>query len=668
MLATANGHATSIPLLKTKMVGRWRPTIQHLTGMPLESMNGDHGPCPQCGGIDRFRVFDDFDDTGGAICNQCHPDKNADGVATVAWMLGISQGEAANLIADHIGMAPLHSSEPIGDDDFMSRVCVPKRMPIESAKRYGAHVAFRGNLRVVRLPMCGPDLQQCSEFDIADDGGKGLSAKGKPVGLFLPHDRDGKPFIPSICWLVEGVKDAAALHATGREAVGLPTSTMNEKFAHLFKGVRVIAIPDLDSASVEGFEKTRKRLDGIAADFKTVRLPGEMGSKVDVRDVLAKPNGLDLLEKAIREAADGSAAPAFEDFPRFTLAELHEKFRVLSDPVIHGRVREGETMNFISDPKVGKSWMMYGLSICVATGTDWLGIPVARGRVLIVDNELHPSTLAHRLPTVGNAMGLRFADYRDVIDTWCLRGNLRSLQELLVAFKSLVKAGEYKLIIFDAKYRFASQGVSENDNAAETLIYNTLDQIAAETRAAVVVVHHASKGSQSDKRLTDVGSGAGAQSRAADCHMVLREHEDEGVYVLDAAVRSFPPVKPMALRWQFPVWVPDEWADAGKLRGKLNQQEQKRANRDSEGEKTIVAALLSGPSTERNLREKTGLGRERQQRLLDGLVAKGHLTSTEVTINGRPCKEYHLPEGSGLEETDHSTDHQTTSRGVCGLP
>lgn len=114
-----------------------------------------------------------------------------------------------------------------------------------------------------------------------------------------------------------------------------------------------------------------------------------------------------------------------------------------------------------------------------------------------------------------------------------------------------------------------------------------------------MVVHHASKGSQSDKRVTDVGSGAGAQSRATDCHMVLREHEDEGVTVLDAAVRSFAPVEPLALRWSFPIFIPDEFADARKLKGQLSHQEQKQVERDKEACHKIISALMAGPATAR---------------------------------------------------------------------
>ena len=42
----------------------------------------------------------------------------------------------------------------------------------------------------------------------------------------------------------------------------------------------------------------------------------------------------------------------------------------------------------------------------------------------------------------------------------------------------------------------------------------------------------ASKGDQSGKSTTDVGSGAGSQSRAADTHLIIRQHEQEDVAVM----------------------------------------------------------------------------------------------------------------------------------------
>jgi putative DNA primase/helicase len=49
--------------------GRWREILMHLGISPRHLVN-KHGPCPLCGGVDRFR-FDDRDGTGSYYCNQC---------------------------------------------------------------------------------------------------------------------------------------------------------------------------------------------------------------------------------------------------------------------------------------------------------------------------------------------------------------------------------------------------------------------------------------------------------------------------------------------------------------------------------------------------------------------------------------------------------------------
>src|SRR5690606_13500171 len=118
---------------------------------------------------------------------------------------------------------------------------------------------------------------------------------------------------------------------------------------------------------------------------------------------------------------------------------------------------------------------------------------------------------------------------------------------------------------------------------------------------AIVLVHHSSKGSQSEKRVTDVGAGAGAQSRAADCHIVLREHEDDGVFVMDAAVRSFPPVEAVALEWSLPLWR-TTGADTSALKGRKTAQEQRQDERDREGNDAIFKALRDdSPATLREI-------------------------------------------------------------------
>jgi hypothetical protein len=58
-----------------------------------------------------------------------------------------------------------------------------------------------------------------------------------------------------------------------------------------------------------------------------------------------------------------------------------------------------------------------------------------------------------------------------------------------------------------------------------------IDGYAAFLNAGWVNIHHTSKGDQSGKNTTDVGSGAGSQSRAADTHLIIRQHEENDVAV-----------------------------------------------------------------------------------------------------------------------------------------
>src|ERR1700720_2056926 len=49
--------------------GRWKEILPRF-GIDTSYLKNRHGPCPLCGGKDRFR-FDDKDGSGSYICNQC---------------------------------------------------------------------------------------------------------------------------------------------------------------------------------------------------------------------------------------------------------------------------------------------------------------------------------------------------------------------------------------------------------------------------------------------------------------------------------------------------------------------------------------------------------------------------------------------------------------------
>lgn len=273
--------------------------------------------------------------------------------------------------------------------------------------------------------------------------------------------------------------------------------------------------------------------------------------------------------------AESPEHPKSPEFPMQTLRELVMRYPHLRPPVVHGLLREGETLNVIASPKVGKSWLVSDLALAVATGRPWLGIfPCEQGRVLLIDNELHKETSANRIPKVMEARGMTLADCGDRITVANLRGELKDIFGLAPCF-SRIEPEQFKLVVIDAFYRAMPKDTDENDNGTMAQVYNVLDSYAATLHCSFVLIHHSTKGNQSGKSVTDVGAGAGAQSRAADTHLVLRPHEEPGVAVLDAAVRSWPPIEPRCLRWTFPVWTPDDALDPEALKSEKPRRKPK---------------------------------------------------------------------------------------------
>ncbi|MGU5778263.1 primase-helicase zinc-binding domain-containing protein [Aeromonas caviae] len=79
--------------------GHW-PELLAAVGIDTPS-RGKHGPCPACGGKDRFRL-DDKEGRGTWICNQCG---NGDGLDLLVRVTGKSTKEAAELLAPLVGLS-----------------------------------------------------------------------------------------------------------------------------------------------------------------------------------------------------------------------------------------------------------------------------------------------------------------------------------------------------------------------------------------------------------------------------------------------------------------------------------------------------------------------------------------------------------------------------------
>ncbi|VTM37715.1 Zinc binding domain / DNA primase [Klebsiella quasipneumoniae] len=71
--------------ISKQSVGKWEFILQSL-GIRIPE-GGKHGPCPKCGGKDRFR-FDNKDERGTWFCNHCG---SGDGIDIVKLVLILIQ-------------------------------------------------------------------------------------------------------------------------------------------------------------------------------------------------------------------------------------------------------------------------------------------------------------------------------------------------------------------------------------------------------------------------------------------------------------------------------------------------------------------------------------------------------------------------------------------------
>ena len=340
-------------LVKAAAAGRWLELLERL-GIPGESLDGGHHPCPKCGGVDRFRLVDET--SGAVLCGQCFNTKNGDGIAAAGWMLGVDFRGSLEWLADAVGLVDgAGTTSSISGDpvDAMARL---KGCSAESLRLYGATatadgagVAFpaypagigpdpllpaaadSGATSGETIPGIAagekvdgrpsgesPDLPRVGTFTVwpqsqHDKPRKGLFGKGDRAGVFLPHNDGGvvRLPVPGERWVVlEGVKDSAKAADLGLLAVGLPSSRIPRDCVDLLKGVDVVIVPDRDDAGDDGAAASAKLLHGTARSVRIAELPVPFKDKGgdDLRDAVRK-RGIGPVLESIERAELWSPPP-----------------------------------------------------------------------------------------------------------------------------------------------------------------------------------------------------------------------------------------------------------------------------------------------------------------------------------------------------------------------
>lgn len=315
--------------VKQHASGHWREIISRLSGIPVEILDCKNHGCPKCGGgKDRFRAFNDFDKTGGVMCNQCFTKasgNHCDGFSTLQWLTGKSFPEIMREVMDFLGLKdkPKQTRKKGLDYDSVEfktlepgavSLFLAKKPPItfEAIQAVGGRFAIYQKLfPVIMVPVWGEFLtaaDPCGWIMFAANGGPlFLKDKSKVKLKMLPGTQPGviintrvikdQNNIPPKLLKVEGPTDVMA---TLSLSLDLPVFTNSNgageypKDIHqkLVSGRELTIVHDADEPGQKGLETWVTELARSATLVRKLQLPYEVQPNhgKDIRDWLNENN------------------------------------------------------------------------------------------------------------------------------------------------------------------------------------------------------------------------------------------------------------------------------------------------------------------------------------------------------------------------------------------
>ena len=328
---------------------------------------------------------------------------------------------------------------------------------------------------------------------------------------------------------------------------------------------------------------------------------------------------------------------------------------VLPPQLIEGVLHQGLKGVIGSSSKARKTWILLDLALSVATGTRWWKWNTIQGRVLVVNFEIPKPFLKQRIEVLAGRKNL--TDYSQ-LDIWTLRGHASNFNDLVAAMIERIRECRYSLIIIDPIYKGLS-GKDENRAGDIGELCDLLESLAVDTGAAVLYVHHFSKGKQAAKDPIDRFSGSGVFARDADSIIVMTKHEAEDCYTIDLTLRNLPEQESFVVRWDYPVMLLDDAKDPTKLQDRggapkkaaddevLELLREKPLGHAEWKQKTIEQLKVSGSTFNRRLEELSEAGRVEKTADDKWRVVAGVVTATDdAAVEEDKLPVYRPPQSS----------------------
>jgi hypothetical protein len=366
-------------------------------------------------------------------------------------------------------------------------------------------------------------------------------------------------------WIVEGEKDADNLNGIGFTATTNfdGAGKWRESYTEALRGKAVFIIPDNDDEGRKHAQKVARELQGRAKSIRLIALPG-LPPKGDVSDFLQAIGDPDTAAERLSTMAEGAgewAPPAEPEQPTPPADRARKDIRVINagtwletdppppDHILEDTLDAGDKMAILASSKLRKSFFFGQLAIALAAHPKFLGwiIPKNR-RVLFCQFEIRDHHCHRRIRNMARAMGISAAHLGDRL--MIINGRGLGLAGKDGLGKIMAAIGDFKpeVIMIDPLYKF-SEGV---ENAAEDFkkLLNAFDELAEQTGAAIIYVHHDTKGSPGDKDIRDRGAGSNVLGRDYDACVTLTAHaSDPDATVVEVLLRNYPPQAMFTIVW-----------------------------------------------------------------------------------------------------------------------
>ena len=529
------------------------------------------GPCPSCGGTDRFSVADK---DGRAVfnCRQCN------GFRDIL--------KAAGFADDRPDPAPrVNGARHRAPSDMTHVYRDPKGEPYHRVFRRGS----------------GPDKEVWQD--------SGFRGRFYPYQIEHLPDIGERPIV-----IVEGEKCAEHLLSRGYLAMawcGGADGVTRTRW-DVIAGYPVIPWPDADaSGKGEGAMRTLTGiLHGLGCDARIVRIPEGKPDKWDCADATddeihrliadaAPVSGSNELAPPIRGARGELGGGMFT----MSIGDLYRADLPTPEYLVDEMINTSGLVILGAKPKVGKTTFNLSIALSVARGETFLDRTTKRGPVLLAAFEEDPSRIRARLQAMG-------VTAEDPIYLWFGLPPANALYQIEAAIERINPA----LVILDPMAHLAPAGTDEAKFFEMTEFLAPLHAMGRRHRACILIAHHCRKSEAADPFDEMLGSTANTANVDTTLHMsrdpatnqrVLRSRQRYGddlpptVLVLDPATERI--------------------GYGGTAAG--------AKARDLEADILGVIADHDGPMKKGDIEEAVTGKRERVRACLDALCRDGRLTS-----------------------------------------